>query len=282
MTAYTIPPNQTKIPLILNAGDTLTVDLRGRSTDVTVNDGATEDVNVGGSSFRTTVNDGGKEFVNGGTADASRTVIEFTTINGGGVILNHATADNTRINFLVSSPFSQMDLHDHSVAKNTIIEGGGFLTGARGITVDATSIVDNVTFERPGGKGAGVALADPLSLKGVIKGLAVNDYLQFGGLGSGDNVNVTGFELTNNRHDLTITYGNNQHVTYHLTDLQANTTFELVHGTGTDGSQFSDLVVIKAPAPAALAHHQHSPSEFDSPLVGVDAHHIHSGPGPFG
>ncbi len=52
MTAYTIPPNQTKIPLILNAGDTLTVDLRGRSTDVTVNDGATEDVNVGGSSFR--------------------------------------------------------------------------------------------------------------------------------------------------------------------------------------------------------------------------------------
>ena len=70
MTAYTIPPNQTKIPLILNAGDTLTVDLRGRSTDVTVNDGATEYVNVGGSSFRTTVNDGGKEFVNGGTADA--------------------------------------------------------------------------------------------------------------------------------------------------------------------------------------------------------------------
>ena len=37
------------------AGDTLTVDLRGRSTDVTVNDGASESVNVGGSSFRTTV-----------------------------------------------------------------------------------------------------------------------------------------------------------------------------------------------------------------------------------
>ena len=77
MTAYTIPPNQTKIPLILGAGDTLTVDLRGRSTDVTVNDGATESVNVGGSSFRTTVNDGGKEFVNGGTADVDRTVIEL-------------------------------------------------------------------------------------------------------------------------------------------------------------------------------------------------------------
>ena len=92
---------------------------------------------------------------------------------------------------------------------------------------------------------------------------------------------MTSFALTNNRHDLTITYGNNQHVTYHLTDLQANTTFELAHGTGADGSQFSDLIVIKAPAPAALAHH-HSPSHLDSPFVGVDAHHIHFGPGPFG
>ena len=101
MTAYTIPPNQKKQPLILGAGDTLTVDLRDRSTDVTVNDGASESVNVGGSSFRTTVNDGGKEFVNGGTADVDRTVIDYTTINGGGVILDHATANNTRINFLV-------------------------------------------------------------------------------------------------------------------------------------------------------------------------------------
>ena len=90
---------------------------------------------------------------------------------------------------------------------------------------------------------------------------------------------MTGFELTNNRHDLTITYGNNQHVTYHLTDLQANATFELVHGT-EDGSQFSDLVVIKAPAPAALAHHDRPP-DFALAAVGFDAHHIHFGPGPF-
>ena len=68
----------------------------------------------------------------------------------GSYVLDYATANNTRINFLVSSPFSQMDLHNHSVAKNTIIEGGGFLTGAHGVTVDATSILDNVTFERPG------------------------------------------------------------------------------------------------------------------------------------
>src|SRR5579871_4762878 len=271
MTAYTIPPAQTKTPLILNAGDTLTVDLHGRSTDVTVNDEARESVNVGGSSFRTTVNEGGKEFVNGGTAAVDKTVVDFTTINGGNVILDHATADNTRINFLPSAPFSQMDLHDHSVAKNTIIEGGGFLTGARGLAVDATSIVDNVTFERPGGKGAGVALADPQSLKGVIKGLAVNDYLQFGGLGAGESVDVTGFTLTNNRHDLTITYGNNQHVTYHLADLQANTTFKLTHGTGADGSQESVLTVVKEPAPAALVYHEHTPFEFDSPLVGFDA-----------
>jgi autotransporter passenger strand-loop-strand repeat protein len=271
MTDYTIPPNQTKVPLILNAGDTLSVYQGGRSTDVTVNDGATEFVEGGGSSFRTTVNEG-QEQVNGGTAD-------ITTINGGSVVLNHATADHTRLNFLALSPFSQLDVKDHSVANNTIIEGGGALA-ARAILVDATSIVDNVTFERPGGKGTGVALADPLSLKGVIKGLAVNDFLQFGGLAAGDNVGVTSFALTNNRHDLTITYGNNQHVTYHLTDLQANTTFKITHGTGTDGSQFSDLVVIKAPAPALLANHD-TPSDFASPLVGVDAQHIHFGPGPF-
>jgi hypothetical protein len=137
-----------------------------------------------------------------------------------------------------------MDLHDHSVAKDTIIEGGGILA-ARAMLVDATSIADNVTFEKPGGKGAGVALANPLSLEGVIKGLAVNDFLRFGGLAPGNNVDVTSFDLTNNRHDLTITYGNNQHATYHLTDLQPNTTFVISHGTGEDGVHFSGLIVVK-------------------------------------
>jgi autotransporter passenger strand-loop-strand repeat protein len=254
MTSYTIPPNQTKIPLVLDAGDTLTVNSGGRSTDVTVSDGATEQVNAGGSSFRTTVNDGGLEDVNGGTLDVKKTVIDFTTINGGAVNLFHAEADHTRINFLVSSPFSQMNVRDHSVAKDTIIEGGGILTGERGIVVDATSIADNVTFEKPGGKGAGVALDNPLSLQGVIKGLAVNDFLQFGGTAPGSNVDVTSFDLTNNRHTLTITYGNNQHATYNLTDLQTNTTFQLTHGTGPGGSHFSDLIVVKTVGVADVGH----------------------------
>jgi hypothetical protein len=141
-----------------------------------------------------------------------------------------------------------MDLHNDAVAKNTIIEGGGiFPQATRAILVDQGSTLDNLTFEGPGGKGAGVLLGDPLGLKGVVKGLAVNDYLSFGGLAASDNVNVTGFTLSNDRHDLTITYGNDQHV---------------------------------ASAPAALAHHEHTPFEFDSPLVGFDAHNIHFGPGP--
>jgi autotransporter passenger strand-loop-strand repeat protein len=249
MTAFTIPPKQTIKPLILNSGDSLTVNNGGKSEDVTVNDGAEEQINVGGSSFRTTVNDGGMEFVNGGKADPTKTVIDFTTINGGGVILEHATADHTRINFLASSPLSQMDVKDHSVAKNTIIEGGSLLTGQRGMIVDATSTVENVTFERPGGKGAGLALADPLSVKGFIKGLAVNDFIQFGGTNSGTSVDVKSFQLTNNQHDLTITYNNNQHATFHLTAMQANTTFKL-----TEGAVESTLTVVKIVGVADVQH----------------------------
>lgn len=253
MTAYTIPPKQTVKPLILNSGDTLTVNATGRSEDVTVNDGATEQVNAGGSSFRTTVNDGGMEFVNGGKLDSTKTVIDFTTINGGGVILDHATADHTRINFLVSSPLSQMDVTNHSVAKNTIIEGGGFLGAQNGLLVDASSTAENVEFVKPGGKGAGLALGDPLnSFKGFIKGLAVGDFIQFGAVGS-SSITVTSFELTNNRHDLTITYGSNQHATYHLIDLQPNTTFQLTQGT-IGQSHFSDLIVVKTVGIADVNH----------------------------
>jgi hypothetical protein len=115
--------------------------------------------------------------------------------------------------------------------------------------VDATSTVENVTFERPGGKGAGLALADPLSVKGFIKGLAVNDFIQFGGTNSGTSVDVKSFQLTNNQHDLTITYNNNQHATFHLTAMQANTTFKL-----TEGAVESTLTVVKIVGVADVQH----------------------------
>jgi hypothetical protein len=101
----------------------------------------------------------------------------------------------------------------------------------------------NVDFVKPSGKGAGIGLANPLSLEGTVKGLSVGDFLQFGGVGS-SSIDVKGFELTNNRHDLTITYGNNQHATYHLTDLQANTTFKLVQGS-IGQEHYSELLVVK-------------------------------------
>jgi autotransporter passenger strand-loop-strand repeat protein len=248
MTAFTIPPKQTVKPLILNSGDTLTVNAGGRSEDVTVNADATETVN-NGSSFRTTVNDGGKEFVNGGK-------IDFTTLNGGGVILDHATADHTRINFSVLSPFSQMDVSNHSVAKNTIIEGGGILTADHGLLVDATSTAENVTFEKPSGKGATLALGNPQSFTGFIKGLSVGDVLQFGDA-SISSITVSSFQLTNNQHDLTITYNDASHTglhaTYHLTDLQPGTTFQLTQGM-IGGLHLSDLTVVKTVGIADVHH----------------------------
>jgi hypothetical protein len=177
---------------------------------------------------------------------------DFTTINGGGVLLFHSTADHTRINFLISSPFSQMDVRDHSVAKNTIIEGGGLLGAAHALNVDATSIAENVEFVKPGGKGAGLALENPLNFRGFIKGLAVGDFLQLGGTST--NIDVTSFELSKNQHELTITYNNNQHATYHLTDMQANTTFKLIQGTDAGGIHFSELTVVKTVGVADAQH----------------------------
>ena len=170
MTAYTIPPKQTKIPLILDSGDTLTVNHEGKSIDVTVNDGATETVTAGGSSFRTTINDGGTEFVNGGTLGVTKTVVDFTTINGGGVILTHATADHTRINFLLSSPLSQMDLHDHSVAKDTIIEGGGILAArADPLSMRPASPITS-RFIKTGRQRCRIGVRKPFECCGIYQG----------------------------------------------------------------------------------------------------------------
>lgn len=242
MTDYTIPPNNTK-PIDLKSGDTLTVNSGGISTDVTVQDGATENVNAGGKSFRTTINEGGIEDVHHGTTD-------FTTINGGREILDHSTATNTRINFSFAHPDSEIDAFHGSLVTNTIIEGGSVPGHQIGLLVDATSTAENVTFVNPGGKfnlGAGLGLDNPLNFKGFIKGLSVGDFIAFGGLGAKDSlsIDVTGFNLTNNKHDLTITYNNNHHVTYHLIDMQANTTFEIQHTKDSFGHEQSRLLVVK-------------------------------------
>jgi autotransporter passenger strand-loop-strand repeat protein len=242
MTDYTIPPNN-KEPIDLKSGDILTVNSGGKSTDVTIQDGATEDVNAGGTSFRTTINEGGIENVNHGTTD-------FTTINGGLETLDHSTATNTRLNFSLANPDSQIYALDGSVVKNTIIEGGSIPGHQIGLLVAETSTADNVTFINPGGKfnlGAGFGLDNPLNFKGFIKGLSVGDFIALGGLNSKDSlsIDVTGFKLTNNQHDVTITYNNNQQVTYHLQDMQANTTFEIQHGKDSFGHDQSQLIVVK-------------------------------------
>jgi hypothetical protein len=161
----------------------------------------------------------------------------------GGTLLSF-TADNTRINFLPSSPFSLVELRDGSVAKNTIIEGGGFVNAADGLVLDATNTAENVTFEK-GGRGgyAGIGLENPLSLTGTIRGLSVGDFIKFGGLqDSSPSIDVTSATVTNDK--LTITYNNNQHATYDLSGMQPNTEFDLTQGTDQAGNHFSELTVV--------------------------------------
>ena len=79
------------------------------------------------------------------------------------------------------------------MVKNIVITGGTLLGTSRGVAIDATSTVEDVTFRDPSGKGhAGLALDNPQNLTGFIKGLGVGDFFQFGLLQS---IRVTGFEL---------------------------------------------------------------------------------------
>jgi autotransporter passenger strand-loop-strand repeat protein len=237
MATITIPPDN-KNPITLQSGDTLTVNTGGTSKQITINDGATETVNTGGKAINTTVNDGGFLFASG--------TIDQTTLNGGGVILTHATADHTTINFSNLFPFSQLEAHDHSVVKNIVITGGTLLGTSRGVTIDATSTVENVTFRDPSGKGhAGFALDNPQNVTGFIKGLGVGDFIQFGGLSS-ITIDVTAFVVDTKKNDLLITYNDATHTglqaTYHLQAMQPNTTFQLTH----DPQHHSSLLTVIA------------------------------------
>ena len=89
---------------------------------------------------------------------------------------------------------------------------------------------------------------------------------------------MTSFDVKGNA--LTITYNNGQHATYQRKGMQPGTTFTLKQGTDPWGEAYSTLTVPKASAHKEVAHHNRAP-ELILPLVGVDAHHIHFGPGPF-
>ena len=246
MTAITIPPPQTK-PLTLGDGDTLTVTSGGQSHDVTINDGGVETVNTGGSSLRTTINEGGMEFVNNGS-------IVDTTINGGGLRISHSMATNTTLN----AYGSQEEGHDGSTFTNTIIENGSLL-------LDATSSAVNVTFRPthfPFHK-AGLALGNPQNFSGVISGLAVGDILQFGDATGNPPIHVTGFHVANNI--LTIDYNPKLHASYHLANMQANTTFKLV-----DGHDTSTLEVVRGIGAVVGLPLDVSKA---SDIVGIAAHH---------
>jgi autotransporter passenger strand-loop-strand repeat protein len=272
MATITIPPDNTQ-PITLQSGDTLTVNSGGTSKSITINDGATEFVNTGGKAVNTTVNDGGRLEVNGGAIDQ-------TTLNGGGVILHHATADHATINFSLAFPFSQLEAHDHSVVKNIVITGGALFGTTRGALFDATSTVENVTFRDPSGKGAaGLGLDNPQNVTGFIKGLGVGDFIQLGGQTM--SIEVTGFELDTKKNDLIITYNDathtGLHATYHVPAMQPHTTFALTQGTvGTNHSSTLTVIAEKTVGQHDAAFESASSTDLVS-LVGVAHGHGHAG-----
>ena len=80
MTNYVLPPDNTK-PIVLQSGDTLTVETGAVSHNITVLNGGKETVLSGGKAVLTTINDGGVANFAGHA--------ELTTINGG--VLNVAS-----------------------------------------------------------------------------------------------------------------------------------------------------------------------------------------------
>jgi hypothetical protein len=246
MTAYVLPQDKGAVPHNLLAGDTLTVDDGGRSENVTVHFGAIETVNPGGTSDYTTI-DYGSEFVHGGKID--HTIVDQGTLaigitlgDGGG-----ATADHTTIHgpVVINGPqpqVTQVNVLNRSVADNTTIENGY-------LTADASSTIVNVTFSNEKITNfvhQAVAVDNPLNLKGDIKGLHAGDFLQFGGLERGANINVTSFTLSKDQHDLKIYDGKTLLGEYHLTEMQGHTTFDIIHETSNFGVQFSKLIVVPA------------------------------------
>jgi autotransporter passenger strand-loop-strand repeat protein len=256
---YNLPGDEEKVPKNLLAEDELNVNANGISRNITIQDAATEYVNTGGKAIDTTVNEGGLLRVEGGTIDT-------TTINGGIVRLSHGTADHTTLNFSLQAPFSRLEVHDGSVVKNTVITGGSVLgETAHGLLVDATSTAENVEFRDPNDpynkfSGGGLlALENPLGFKGDIKGLSVGDFIQFGGLGLGENspsITVKDFEVTK-KNDLIITYDDatqkGLQVTYHLQAMQPNTTFQLQQKELDAQHHFSMLTVIDEKTAAWVA-----------------------------
>ena len=137
--------------------------ITARPTTLTILDGAEEVVGKGGTSDVTTINEGGSEQVYGAA--------NLTTINNGQLVLfDHATANQTKLN----GYFSHFYVFKGSTATNTVIQNGSLIA-------DATSTIDNVTFQKSADKfvldGAGVKISE---LKGTISGLSLAIFFSSG------------------------------------------------------------------------------------------------------
>ncbi len=221
----------------------------GVSNDTTVGDRSLEFVGDGGVSNHTIVDRGGTEgVVDGGVSN------DAIIHRGGRENLQGGVSNNTRLdagavesvsqdgvaNHTIVGDHADLNVHNGGVANNTVIDRGGVET------VDRGGQANNVTFA---GKSI-LVLHSPTELTGTVSDWRIGDAIDL------LNTQVTSVHQTGNQ--LTVSYGQDQKVTYALDAQQANTHVAF----RSDGHGGTELIL--------------------TPVVGLQNHEaaIHFGPGP--
>ena len=279
MTTFKAPPAQSH--LVLNGGDTLSVEANGLAYDTIISEGAVLQVASGGMDIGTmgnggnayidgtstgmTINFGGQEFVEEGTSVGSMINIggtEYdqggasfdTMINQGGVQqvqngpLAPSTATNTTINGV-----SAFQIVDGGTSIATTIKAGGSEWVRNGGTANNTIIEDGgIEHVFTSGQANTVVFAGsnslleldrPSGLTGSIVNWHVGDKIDF------LNTMVTGVSETGDT--LTVTYGDHQTANYSLAGKQADTEFKLQ----SDGSGGTELILQLPGATSSASAH---------------------------
>jgi autotransporter passenger strand-loop-strand repeat protein len=272
------PPNQKG--LVLNNDDVLDVNAGGRAENTTINSGGIENVSTGGLAVNTLVFSGGTLNVGNATAtgfgEARHTTInaggvenvnkfglaDYTTINSGGVEIvnamggkanaNHTTVNKGGLLDIVSGSTSFTTVNDGGVAtiaagniKSATINSGGTLDAKAGVSVDGLTFGAVVK-----GVGGLLKLGDPANLHTTAQA-PINNWFR------GDTIDLANTTVTSvtERHegridDVTVTYGNNQTVTYALARQEHRTHVDFQ----SDGHGGTNLILVVGVPPNEVHH----------------------------
>src|SRR5579864_1490001 len=177
MTNYVVSSGVTSADLVLNAGDTLSVEAGGTAVATTLNLSAFEGVD--GLDIATIVNSGAVQIVYAGGLIIRRFhgIAEFTVVEPGGEqVLSGGTASGATI---AGSQF----ISSGGVAENTTISNGGSATVFVGGTASSTDIASGGVLTVSSG---GVASGTVVNYGGIMT-------VSSGGVASGTVVSSAGF-----------------------------------------------------------------------------------------